>query len=107
MLDRAAQSPGISGLIERGLSIEDVSVYKPSPVVYRHAVERLDVDADNVAFFSSNAWDAAGASKFGFITHWVNRSGQPEEYALRSEVVELRSLSDFSVGAHPISRSGA
>jgi 2-haloacid dehalogenase len=105
MLDRAAQSPGISGLIERGLSIEDVSVYKPSPVVYRHAVERLQVDPGNVAFFSSDAWGATGASEFGFVTHWVNRSGQPKEYALRSKVIEFGSLFEFSIN-HSTSRRG-
>jgi hypothetical protein len=28
---------------------------------------------------SSNAWDALGATWFGFTTHWVNRQGLPFE----------------------------
>ena len=30
-------------------------------------------------FVSSNAWDALGASWFGFTTLWVNRQGLPFE----------------------------
>jgi 2-haloacid dehalogenase len=33
-----------------------------------------------ISFQSSNRWDIAGASRFGFDTVWVNRSGQPDEY---------------------------
>lgn len=33
-----------------------------------------------VSFQSSNRWDIAGATKFGFRTVWINRSNQPEEY---------------------------
>jgi len=32
-----------------------------------------------VLFVSSNAWDALGATWFGFTTHWVNRQGLPFE----------------------------
>jgi 2-haloacid dehalogenase len=35
---------------------------------------------DAVSFQSSNRWDVAGATSFGFRTVWINRSGQPEEY---------------------------
>ena len=30
-------------------------------------------------FFSSNSWDVAGASVFGFSVVWVNRFNQPAE----------------------------
>jgi 2-haloacid dehalogenase len=32
-----------------------------------------------VLFVSSNAWDALGATWFGYTTLWVNRSGAPAE----------------------------
>jgi 2-haloacid dehalogenase len=32
---------------------------------------------DEVLFVSSNGWDAAGASGYGFNVLWVNRAGQP------------------------------
>jgi 2-haloacid dehalogenase len=33
-----------------------------------------------VLFFSSNRWDIAGATAFGFDAVWVNRTEQPDEY---------------------------
>ena len=33
--------------------------------------------AEEVLFVSSNGWDAAGASGYGFVTAWVNRAGEP------------------------------
>ena len=35
--------------------------------------------AEEVLFVSSNAWDALGATWFGFTTLWVNRQGLPPE----------------------------
>jgi len=35
---------------------------------------------DAVSFQSSNRWDVAGATRFGFRTVWINRTGQPDEY---------------------------
>ena len=32
-----------------------------------------------ILFVTSNGWDAAGASWYGFTTFWINRSGQPLE----------------------------
>ncbi|MNL76121.1 (S)-2-haloacid dehalogenase 4A [compost metagenome] len=36
---------------------------------------------DAVSFQSSNRWDIAGATKFGFRTVWINRANMPDEYA--------------------------
>ncbi|MDP4612756.1 MAG: haloacid dehalogenase, partial [Limnohabitans sp.] len=33
----------------------------------------------DVLFVSSNAWDALGATWFGFCTLWINRQGLPPE----------------------------
>jgi len=60
MLDSAIESAGIG----------DVKVYELVGA-------RLDVEPAEVAFFSSNCWDATHASAFGFQTIWVNRAGNP------------------------------
>ena len=52
-------------------------VYKPSPAVYRLAVERLQLPAARIGFVSSNRWDAIGAKAFGFRAFWINRTGAP------------------------------
>ena len=95
MLAEAAQAAGIAGLLDDMMSVESVGVYKPDPRVYRLASERFGVPAAEVAFFSSNPWDAFGARSFGFQVFWVNRTGQPDEYGLRGGVTELRDLRDL------------
>ncbi len=93
MLADAVGAAGIDRLLDAVLSVEAVGVYKPDPRVYRLASERFGLPPAEMAFVSSNAWDAFGARVFGFRVFWVNRSGQPDEYGLRDSVQELRDLS--------------
>jgi 2-haloacid dehalogenase len=92
MLLRGVQSAGIDELIEVCLSIEKVGIYKPHRAAYELATSSLDTKPSNIAFFSSNAWDAIGAHTFGFRTFWVNRRNQLEEYGLYGKVVRLQAL---------------
>ncbi|MFC7064129.1 haloacid dehalogenase type II [Halobacillus seohaensis] len=55
------------------LTADDVNVYKPHPKAYKYAQEKLQIDQDDILFFSSNPWDIAGATQYGFHTAWVNR----------------------------------
>ncbi len=95
MLEEVVHSTGIKGLIDKILSVEEVGIYKPSPLVYRLAVERLGVGAREISFQSANAWDAAGAASFGLRVAWINRFDQlPERLPLHADI-ELKSLSDL------------
>jgi 2-haloacid dehalogenase len=94
MLERAVGSAGLAGLLDECLSIEDVRIYKPDAAAYQIATAALSVQPSEVAFFSSNAWDAIGAHTFGFRAFWVNRSKQPEEYGLYRKATVLSSLQD-------------
>ena len=42
------------------LSVDAVKLFKPAPVVYALAVERLQVARERIGFVSSNCWDALG-----------------------------------------------
>jgi len=77
MLDAAVDSAGIGDVLDGSYSVEDVGVFKPHASVYAMAEERLGVTGAEIAFFSSNGWDATHASRYGFTTVWVNRSGLP------------------------------
>lgn len=77
MLDAAVQSAGLSDLIDASLSVESVGVFKPHPNVYDLVGKNFDCTPDQVLFVSSNGWDAAAASGYGFQTVWVNRAGLP------------------------------
>jgi len=77
MLEGAVESAGIEMLLDAVLSVESVGVFKPHRSVYDMVGERFGCRPDEVLFVSSNGWDAAAASGYGFYTAWVNRAGVP------------------------------
>jgi 2-haloacid dehalogenase len=92
MLAAAVESAGIGASLDAVLSVEEVGVFKPHPSVYRLGAERLGVAAGEIAFQSSNAWDAAGAAAFGYRVAWINRFRQAPERLPGRPDVELQSL---------------
>ena len=77
MLDPLVKHSGLK--FDAVLSVDEVKVFKPSPRVYRLAVERLGLPPGRIGFVSSNGWDAAGAKSFGFTVYWINRGGVAAE----------------------------
>lgn len=77
MLASAVTSAAITDKLDAVLSVEDVGVFKPAKAVYDMVGEQFGCAPDEVLFVSSNGWDAAGASGYGFRTAWVNRAGDP------------------------------
>ena len=73
MLNTALQSAGIKGLFDGFLSVDSLQCYKPDPKVYGLVTQHYSCQPQDVVFFSSNNWDIAGASQFGFRPIWVNR----------------------------------
>jgi 2-haloacid dehalogenase len=92
MLTAATDSAGLGGLMDDVLSVDAVRVFKPDPAAYGLGCARFGVEADRLAFVSSNGWDVAGAATFGFRTIWVNRAGAPAERLPGAPVAELDSL---------------
>jgi 2-haloacid dehalogenase len=71
---------GNSGLAEffgQLISVDEVRVFKPSPVAYRHAARRLALPIGQIRLVTCNAFDSVGASAAGMSTAWVNRSAVP------------------------------
>jgi len=79
MLAVAVRSAGLEALLDHVLSVHGVRRYKIHPQAYAVGTDALRLPASQVLFVSSNAWDALGASWFGFRTLWVNRWQQPYE----------------------------
>lgn len=77
MLNAAVNSAGIQMYLDDVLSVEQVGVFKPASKVYDLVGERFGCRSEEVLFISSNGWDAAGASGYGFETVWANRAGDP------------------------------
>jgi 2-haloacid dehalogenase len=93
MLADAVRSAGLEALLDAVLSVEAAGVFKPDPRVYRLAETHFGLAADQMAFVSSNPWDAFGAAAFGFQVFWVNRNRQPVEYGLADSATMLPDLS--------------
>ena len=77
MLHGAVQSAGLGDVLDGVLSVESVGIFKPDARVYDLVGARFNCAREEVLFVSSNGWDAAGASGYGFVTAWVNRAGEP------------------------------
>ena len=95
MLDGAVGSAGIEIYLDGVLSVEDVGVFKPSAKVYQMVLDRFGCTADEVLFVSSNGWDAAAASGFGFETVWVNRAGEPMDRLFATPEHTLSDLTEI------------
>jgi len=93
MLQSVCDSTGCTPLLDAVLSVDEIGIFKPDPRIYQLAVDRLGVSAPAaVSFQSSNAWDAAAASAFGFRVAWCNRFGQARERLPGSPDIELKTL---------------
>ena len=79
MLDSAVTSAGMTDLLDHVISIETIRRFKTSPESYGLVQRLIPVKTEEILFVSSNAWDALGATWFGFATLWVNRQGLPYE----------------------------
>lgn len=77
MLDGAVQSAEIGDVLDDVLTVDSVGIFKPDARVYDLVGKRFGCAKDEVLFVSSNGWDAACATGYGFTTAWVNRAGEP------------------------------
>ena len=73
MLNSAVDNANIREYVDEILSVEECEIYKPSSKVYDLVKIKMQINKQNVLFFSSNAWDMHAASNYGFKTIWVNR----------------------------------
>ncbi|OYU19607.1 MAG: haloacid dehalogenase, type II [Rhodobacteraceae bacterium PARR1] len=92
MLASLTAAAGLQALIHDLLSVESVRVYKPDFRVYAMVEPALGVKPRQVLFISANGWDIAGATRFGFNTAWVNRTGQPMDRLPQGPKHILRDL---------------
>lgn len=92
MLAAAVQSAGLGELLDHQFSVDEIGIFKTDPATYAMVTNEYGVRPDKVAFQSSNRWDIAGAKAFGFRCNWINRTGQPDEYADLSPDNVLKDL---------------
>lgn len=88
MLDPLIENAGLADSFAEVLSIDEIKQFKPAPASYQYAMEKLNLEKDEVLFMSSNGWDISGAKNFGFQTAWINRKDSPiEELDLKPDYI--------------------
>ena len=97
MLEGAVSSAGVGDHFDAVLSVESVGIFKPDRRIYDLVGGHFNCAADEVLFVSSNGWDAAAASGYGFTTAWVNRSGEPMDRLPWTPQHQLTNLVDIPV----------
>jgi 2-haloacid dehalogenase len=97
MLDSAVRAAGLEKSFDMVLSVEDVGIYKPSRRVYRHAMQKLQIqDAPAICFVSANSWDAQAAAQFGFQVVRLARSGGQDDRIPGKAAARIESLSELA-----------
>ena len=94
MLGIAVRSAGFAGLLTHVLSVHGVRRFKTDPAAYGIGPAALGLPPAEILFVSSNAWDAWGATWYGYTTLWVNRAGLPPEQLDGEPTRTGRSLRD-------------
>jgi 2-haloacid dehalogenase len=79
MLAAAVAHAGFSAWLDPVLSVQATLRFKTDPATYALGPAALGLNAARILFVSSNAWDAIGATWFGYTTLWVNRAAAPLE----------------------------
>ncbi len=95
MIYSAVKANNLEDLFDAILSVEDVGIFKPDRKVYSLVERKLGIVPEKTNFFSSNAWDVAGASVFGFSVVWVNRFNQPAERLPGRPRLTVKNLVDW------------
>jgi 2-haloacid dehalogenase len=95
MLDALVKRAGLEAMFDAVLSVDAVRAFKTHPDVYQYTLDSLGLTAPQIAFQSSNAWDAWGASDFGMRVVWCNRYGQRRERLPGAPDFEIRTLAEL------------
>jgi len=81
---------------DRVISVQDVGVFKPHPMVYRYAARVLKAEPSQLLMVSSHSFDAIGARASGYRAAYVNRYDLPYDETPYRFDVEARDLVDLA-----------
>lgn len=92
MSERLFDAAGVSGLVERRLSVEQAGRWKPAPQAYAFALQECGVPADRAAMVAVHPWDVDGAVRVGMTGGWISRDGGPYPGVFRPPAVSGAGL---------------
>ncbi|KFX60729.1 HAD family hydrolase [Paraburkholderia fungorum] len=74
------------------VTAEEAGMYKPDPLPYRLALDKLGVGAHEAAFVAGSSYDMFGTAAVGLRTYWHNRVGLPLVAGAQPPEVESPTL---------------
>mmetsp|Transcript_25277 Transcript_25277/g.24181 ORF Transcript_25277/g.24181 Transcript_25277/m.24181 type:complete len:105 (-) Transcript_25277:434-748(-) len=95
MLESAVKAAGMEDIFTHLLSAHTVQKFKCHPAVYQMGPDSLGTPLGDILFVSSNCWDVAGATWYGYNTFWVNRAKAPLEELDVKPCAEGNNLTDL------------
>lgn len=75
-VDTLLQQAGIDSFFDGIVSVEDISVFKPSPEVYAWFLKNTGAEKASTWLISGNAFDVIGAVSYGMKAAWLKRSAE-------------------------------
>ena len=70
------------------ISVDQVGAFKPSPGIYRKAIQRLGCEPGEIMMVAAHSFDLLGAQASGFKAAYVNRYNLPtEESEYQPEII--------------------
>ncbi|QLG63683.1 haloacid dehalogenase type II [Halorarum salinum] len=73
MLESMVEQAELGDLIADTISADEVERFKPEADLYRHALDRIGIPAERVAYVAAGWWDVPGAIHVGMQGVWINR----------------------------------
>ncbi|MGN6548604.1 MAG: haloacid dehalogenase type II [Pararhizobium sp.] len=92
MLESAVRNAALETILDDVFSVDSLRTFKTAPQTYDLVTTAYRLYPNAISFQSSNRWDVAGATRFGFRTVWINRTGMPDEYGDLSPSLILPDL---------------
>lgn len=93
---RLLEGSGLTGLVERVISIDEVRRWKPARAVYLHAARVAGVAPAEMALVAVHAWDVHGAKQAGLQAGWVSRLEKVYHPLMTPPEVTGKTLDDVS-----------
>jgi 2-haloacid dehalogenase len=80
-----------------GIGLRTPHYQQPSPRVYALGVETFRLRAAEMLFVSSNWWDVAGASSFGYMVCRCNRSNADIDFLTGAPDLTVARVDEIAV----------
>ena len=95
MLLPVVENSGFADYLDVCLSVDEVGIFKPTAQVYQMPCDHFNVKPEEIAFLSSNCWDAIGGAHYGYQVAWCNRYNQQLDQLPAKPRAEIKDLTEL------------